>query len=258
MIESMDETAEVGLVIDSAHAGCPGDQLHCAVVPHRHDLLYHGGLPRIPATSVLDMAHIRVTGSGEASSAPDEASFHFHCRGHAADAPAALAQATAAAEAVLTLLDARGIAAEDRGVQRAHVHPRTRWVKDRERREGWDANASVRCTLADPEDAFALLEDAAEIDQVSISGPHWEIRQDNPAHDEARTAAVADARAKAASYAAAAGLELGPLVELIEGGAEAPMPMLRSMAMPEAAGGASLEPAHQSLHATVTLVYEAS
>lgn len=201
------------------------------------------------------MAQIRVTGEGHTSSAPDEASFHFSCAGHAGEASGALAQATAAAQSVLALLDAAGVATEQRGVQHARVHPRNRWVEDREVRDGWDANAAVECTIEDAEHAFDLLEEAARLRDVSVHGPNWKVRRDNPAHDASRRLAVEDARAKAASYADAAGLTLGALVELIEGGAASTGRMARSVAMSESA---SLEPADQDVRASVTLVYEAA
>lgn len=205
-------------------------------------------------TSVSWMVQIRVTGSGNATSAPDEAVFQFSCQGSGADSSGALAQATQAAEAILGLLDSVGVPAEQRGVQRAQVHPRTRWVEDREVREGWDSHATVECTLSDSTSAFQLLEQATTIDRVAIHGPEWRIRADNPAHDTARQLAVADGRAKAQSYASAAGLTLGGLLELIEGGAGQARPMMHKMAMAESA---PLEAADQSVQASVTLVYSA-
>lgn len=201
------------------------------------------------------MVQIRVTGSGHETSAPDEAAFQFQCQGFALDAPGALSQATQAAESMLALLDDLGVPSEQRGLQRARVHPRTRWIEEREVRDGWDAHATVECTLSDATAAFELLEQATTVDRVAINGPEWRIRPDNPAHDVARQLAVDDGRIKAQSYAHAAGLSLGDLRELTEGGATHDRPMMRSMAMSEAA---SLEAADQVVHATVTLVFDAS
>jgi uncharacterized protein YggE len=201
------------------------------------------------------MAEIRVTGNGRATSAPDEAGFNFQCTGSGKDASSALAQATAAAESVLVLLDEVGVPADRRGVQRAHVHPRSRWVNDREVREGWDANTSVECTLADATAAFDLLDRASNLADVSINGPHWKVRPDNPAHETARRLAVDDARMKAASYASAAKMELGELMELIEGGAIQPQLGIARMAMAESS---SLEPSEQSVGASITLVFYAT
>ncbi|MDW3177902.1 MAG: SIMPL domain-containing protein [Acidimicrobiia bacterium] len=201
------------------------------------------------------MVQIRVAGSGQASSAPDEAAFQFRCQGFAPDASESLSQATLAAEAVLGLLDELGVPPELRGLQRARVHPRTRWDGDREVRDGWDARATVECTLSDATAAFELLEQATTIDRVSIHGPEWQVRPSNPAHDAARQLAVADGRMKAESYANAAGLTLGDLQELVEGGAQHGSPMMRSMGASEAT---SLEASDQIVHASVTLVFEAT
>ena len=201
------------------------------------------------------MAQIRVTGTGHTSSAPDEALFTFSCAGHAGDAPAALAQATAAAQSVLALLERAGVDERRRGVQHARVHPRTRWVNDRELREGWDANAVVECTIDDAVAAFELLEMSAELSNVSVHGPQWRIRTDNPAHDASRRLAVEDACRKAQSFADAAGLVLGNLSELIEGGSSQSGPMMRAATMSESA---PLEAADQDVRTSVTLVYEAS
>ncbi len=201
------------------------------------------------------MAQIRVTGTGHTSSAPDEASFNFSCAGHADEAPAALAQATAAAQSVLALLESVGVDEHQRGVQHARVHPRTRWVNDREVRDGWDAHAGVECTIDDAVAAFDLLERSAELADVSVHGPQWRVRSDNPAHDASRRLAVEDARGKAQSFADAAGLALGNLIELIEGGSTHGGPMMRTAMMSESA---PLEAADQDVRASVTLVYEAS
>lgn len=201
------------------------------------------------------MVQIRVTGSGQATSAPDEAAFSFQCHGAGADAATALSSATAAASAVLERLDALGVPSDRRGVQRTNVHPRVRWVNDREVREGWEAHAAVDCSIADAADAFELLDQISMLEDVGINGPQWRVLPTNGAHDTARQRAVADGRARAQSYARAAGVELGELLELIEGGAGHPAPMMRSMAMAEAA---PLEASEQTLHASVTLVFEAS
>ena len=201
------------------------------------------------------MAEIRVSGTGVASSAPDEALFHFNCQGFAADASDALASATAAAQAVIDLLDQMGVAASQRGVQRARVHPRIRYHDNREEREGWDATMSVECTLDDVDIAFGLLDATTQVAHVSVDGPNWQIRSDNPAHATARQRAVDDAKVKAKSYSDAADLQLGELMELIEGGADRGV-RIRSAMLESSV--ASLDPSEQSVSALVTLVYLAT
>ncbi len=203
------------------------------------------------------MAEIRVTGQGRTTSAPDEATFTFGCQGRGSEANAALSQATDAAKSLVALLDDIGIPEDKRGVERARVHPRVLWRKDREVRDGWDANATVSCTISDPTAAFDLLEKATLLDHVSVQGPNWRIRPDNPAHEEARKLAVDDARMKAESYARAAGLTLGELMEIIESGSVQSAPMMRGLAAAGGAAAESLEPSEQSVYANITMVYHA-
>ena len=203
------------------------------------------------------MTEIRVTGTGLAASVPDEALFNFGCEVLAADAEAALAGANEQAGLVLGMLDQMGVPSDRRGVERANVHQRTRWSDkmQREVRVGWAAHTAVTCRLSDADTAFDLLQRAAAIEGVSIDGPNWAILPGNPVHDTARKLAVEDGRTKAKSYADAAGVQLGDLVQLIEGGASMihgrPM-MDRAMASEQSM---PLEPTEQTVSATVTLVY---
>ena len=73
--------------------------------------------------------------------------------------------------------------------------------------------------------------------------------------DEARRAAVADARRKAELYAAAAGVELGPVLSIQEqgGGGVRPMAMARSLDMAESA--VPLERGENTLTAQVQIVW---
>jgi uncharacterized protein YggE len=65
-----------------------------------------------------------------------------------------------------------------------------------------------------------LLAEAAARAEATVDGPRWEVAPDNPAQAEARRLAMADALRRAETYAEAAELELGPIVEVAEVGAE--------------------------------------
>jgi len=68
----------------------------------------------------------------------------------------------------------------------------------------------------------------------------WDVQDRAPLLEAARRAAVADGRAKAVLYADAAGVPLGPLVQMAEDGADAvPIVMMEQASlrsMPMAAG----------------------
>ena len=78
-----------------------------------------------------------------------------------------------------------------------------------------------------------------------------------PALNEARKLAVADAMARAKLLTDAAGLVLGPVVAITEGGASIPMPMFR-MADAEFARAVPVAAGEISTSASVTMVSELS
>jgi len=90
----------------------------------------------------------------------------------------------------------------------------------REVRQGYLASSRVDVRLSDTSPLGNLLAEAAARVDASVDGPRWEIRPENPAHDEARGRAMADARRRADAYAQAAGLTLGEVLAVVETGAE--------------------------------------
>ena len=87
-----------------------------------------------------------------------------------------------------------------------------------------------------------------------INGVSFSIQNDAPLLEKARAQAIADARARAETYAKAAGVSLGPILSISEGGGEAPpRPMYRMAAM---AAETRIAPGEQSVTADVSVVWE--
>lgn len=92
-----------------------------------------------------------------------------------------------------------------------------------------------------PELLDAVLDEGAN----QFDGISFGLAEPGPAEDEARIAAIEDAQRKAAIMARAAGVTLGPIMSIREGGASGgPVPMMEMMesraAMPVAAGEVSV------------------
>ena len=82
----------------------------------------------------------------------------------------------------------------------------------------------------------------------------FSIQNNAPLLEKARAQAVADARARAETYAKAAGVTLGPILAISEGSGEAvPRPMYRMAAM---AAETRIAPGEQSITADVSVVWE--
>ncbi|NNE95885.1 MAG: SIMPL domain-containing protein [Acidimicrobiales bacterium] len=203
------------------------------------------------------MVRIEVVGEGTAVAQPDYAALTFTVVVRDGSARAAASSAETGAASLIDMLDRAGVANDDRGAQSATVHRRTRWHGDREVFEGWEAVINVACTVRDPNRAYDLVEDVTAAADVALSGPHWVVEPSNAAHDRARARAFEEGVRKAESYANAAGLSLGDLKEISEGTGAGGSPSRRLAASSPEAMTAALEPASQTVGATVTLLFDA-
>jgi hypothetical protein len=178
------------------------------------DVYQEGRTPSNPTVTVRGIGIARVRPDGV------RIGFTVHHRAEATDE--ALAEAARKAEALEDLFREFGID-EGRWVTAwLGLQEWTEWEESsrREIRLGYIASSRVDVSLPDAASVGKLLAEAAARVEATVDGPRWEVAPDNPAHGEARRGAMADARRRAETYAEAAALELGPIVEVSEVGAE--------------------------------------
>ncbi len=88
--------------------------------------------------------------------------------------------------------------------------------RPRERVAGYQARGGLEVTVRD----FGILGDlvirTAGIEQVTVTGPWWQLRPGSPVRQEARRAAAADALDRARDYADAFGGRVTGLVEIAD------------------------------------------
>jgi len=161
-----------------------------------------------------------------------------------------------ALQAVVDRLKAAGI--EDRDLQTSNLSLNPNWV-------GYDSgstpkiagyvasnmlNVRVRAL-----DGLGSVLDASIADGANtLNGISFELAEPRPAQDEARKAAVADARARATLLVEAAGGSLGKIVSITENsGYGSPMPMFKSDA---AAAPVPVASGQIGLSASVTVSFE--
>jgi uncharacterized protein YggE len=199
---------------------------------------------------------ITMTGHGEIKAAPDTATINAGVTSNAATAAAALSANSARMAQVFDALRKLGI--PDRDIQTAgfSVSPQyTNGDNNNVRRlTGYMVSNEVNVRLQDVTRTGAVLDTLVGAGANQMNGVGFEIANPAPVLEKARIQAVADARARAATYAQAAGVTLGPIVSISEGGGEtAPRPMFRMMAM---AAPTPIAPGEQSVTADVTVVWE--
>jgi uncharacterized protein YggE len=187
---------------------------------------------------------ITVTGVGTVETVPDRASFAFTVTTTAGSAKAALAKNGATADAVAAAL--RGAKLQTSTVS---LDPRlndagTAIV-------GYTASTTITADT-DLAKAGGLIDGAVDAGATGVSGPMWSRSDRDALYRAALKNAVADARARATALADGAGLALGEITSLSEGGAVAqPMPLTAADSV------AKLEPGTQTVDASVTVTFAA-
>ncbi len=198
---------------------------------------------------------ITVTGIGTVEAVPDIATLMIGVTTQGDTAAAAMAANSASVEAVIARLTAAGIEARDMQTSNLSLNPN--WT-------GYDSSvptisgyvATNLLTIRVRKlDALGTVLDAAITDGANtLNGLTFDLAEPEPARNEARKEAVADARAKAELLAVAAGVTLGRIISISEVsvGTE-PMPMFRqdaaSAAVPVAGGEVGMS-------ASITISYE--
>lgn len=185
-------------------------------------------------------AKVTAQGEGRASVAPDLATVGLGVTTQAPTAAQAMADNAARQTQVIEALKAQGVAAEDLQTQGLSLYPvQTQAEGKPPTITGYQAQNIVSVRVRDLTRLGPLLDAMVAAGATDVQGVSFSREDDSAALDEARTAAVTDARRRAEVMAAAAGMALGPLVTLAEGGMQnGPVPMM-AMARDSAYGGAT-------------------
>ena len=164
-----------------------------------------------------------VNGTGEAKARPDMAVISAGVVVQADTASAALADNTRAMTAVLDQLRAAGLPAEDVQtsqftVMPVYETPRPGAETTEPRIVGYQVSNQATARVRDLDRLGGILDALVSAGANSVNGPAFDLADPKQLLGEARDAAVADALAKARRYAAAAGVELGEILSIEEGG----------------------------------------
>ena len=181
--------------------------------------------------------------------APDMATITLGLTSTGDTAAAAMAENAAGVRAVLANLSAAGIAPRD--VQTSGLSLGPNWTAygsgAEQRITGYTAQNMVTVRVRALEGLGGVLDAAVKDGANTLNGLGFGVTEPGPLMDEARRRAVADAARKAAIIAEAAGVRLGRVLSITEGGGGGgmPQPMFRAEAsmdaVPVAGGEVSFE-----------------
>lgn len=202
------------------------------------------------------MSRLNVTGQGESRTAPDLAEIQLGVTSQADSAAAAMEQNAGQQTAVIEALKGAGIAPEDIQTSGLNLSPRMEYPENGAPTiNGYEATNMVSVRVTDIPKLGEVLDAIVAAGANQINGISFQREEAGEAEDEARRAAVEDARHKAEVLAEAAGLSLGPVIVMRDAPvAEGPGPM---MMRAEAARDAStpVEAGELSVSAQVQVEY---
>jgi len=171
-----------------------------------------------------DVRTLAMTGHGEIRSAPDMAQVTAGVSTTAPTAAQALSANSARMKGVFAALERLGVPQKNIQTTNFFVSPQYSNGDNNAARRltGYQVSDDVTVRLEDVGKLGGALDALVAAGANQINGVSFSIQNDTPLLEKARAQAIADARARAETYAKAAGVSLGPILSITEGGGEAP------------------------------------
>ena len=174
---------------------------------------------------------ITVSGEGRVDLAPDMATITLGVTTQSPTAGVALSDNSARVAEVLAQLTAAGIEARDIQTSGLSLNPQFNYDTTNGNQTpeivGYIAMNNVTVRVRALDSLGGVMDAAVKNGANQFNGLVFGLIEPEPSMDEARKRAVADAKRKAALYAEAAGVTLGPILSITESaGYSAPSPMM--------------------------------
>ena len=200
---------------------------------------------------------IVVSGTGRVAVDPDVAELRLGVAIARPTVDAARAAAAEAMTAILAAVTAAGVAARDVRTTLLSVQPRYDYRDGKAPTlTGYDLSNVVEVTVRDLAVLGGVVDGALTAGATSLDG--LAFRVDDPREPEraARTAAVAEARARAEVLAAAAGVGVAGVADIVEGGPPPTWPQPKAArAMLAADAGTPVQAGTTEISVTVTVTF---
>ena len=218
-------------------------------------------MPDRPTASDRQAGTIVVSGTGRVSVSPDVADLRLGVAVTRPSVEAARAEAATTMEAILAAIAKDGVPRRDVRTTLLSVQPRYDYRDGRPPTlTGYELANSVEVTIRDLARLGATVDGSLAAGATSMDGLSFRLADPAPAEREARQLAMADARARADVLAAAGGLEIESVSDILEGQApRPPMPFGKAERMTMAADVTTpVEAGALEVAVSVTVTYRAS
>jgi len=216
--------------------------------------------PVAPVQQPVTGTILDVSAEGAVTRVPDIAIVRAGVVSQAPTAAAAAEDNARRMTAVVAALRRAGIATRDIQTAQLSLEPRYQYGENQPPViTGYQASNSVQIRFRDVARAGTVVDTLVREGANQVDGPTLTLDAPEGALDEARTDAIRVARARAELYARAAGLRVGRILAISEGGGALPpmpMPAVRMMARSEAAADTPIVPGEQRLTVSVQVRFE--
>jgi uncharacterized protein YggE len=209
------------------------------------------GRPETAGSAAKPSGGITVNGTGTVTSVPDEATFTVGVESRGSTAREALASNSEQARRVIAAVRSAGVEKND--VQTQDVSVSANYT-DGNRIDGYTANNSVLVTIRGLSSAGKVLDAASNAGANQVYGPTLSRSDEEKLRGKALRDAVGAARRKAEALAAAAGVSLGRVTAITEGGSGGVEPYY-AYGQRLAKSDAVIEPGTQDIQASVTVTF---
>ena len=211
----------------------------------------------IPANGAgtIDNRFITVTGVGTISVVPDAVRFNATVSSLASTNAVALSSASKSAASVRAALIAKGIATKDIRSANISVYPEYNWSQETGTKiTGYRASQIFDVLVRTASKAGTIIEAVVTAggDNVQLGGVITTTLNPSLATEDARAAAVANAKSKASSYAKLLGTSIGKVLSLEEQSSpvySSPFPMAKA----EADTAVQIDLGEQDVTVTITV-----
>ncbi len=218
-------------------------------------------MPSALSAQESPMRTIIVSGRGEASAVPDQARVSAGVVSQAVTANAALDANTQAMERVFEALRDAGI--EDRNIRTSNFSVSPQYEPFRQnnpeprRIVGYQVSNQVTAIVEEIDELGGTLDALVRSGANQLNNISFSIADPKPLEEEARRGAVQDAIAKAQTLAEAAGVNLGQILSIQEGGGgyQPPGPIFMRAEQAFDAGSVPVAPGESTVSISVSITY---
>lgn len=208
------------------------------------------------APSSVPMRTVSVSGLGEVRATPDIVTISLGVRSDAKSSAEALEANSSQMAALIATLKSAGVAAKDIQTTNFSIWPQYSSSSSDTRITGYEVSNQVTITVRNLDNFGAVLDAAVKAGGNQVSDIRFGFSTPQALMDQAREAAMADAKRKAAQLAALAEAELGAVVTISESGASVPMPVPLMMDTAADSSAVPIESGESAISSRVSVTYE--